>query len=330
MAIVSGQGATLQVGKESTWGTGVAGTVALNFLSESFRFVPEYKEEESLVGGTTSRAIDIMKKSVTWDASLIAKPGNVGLMLGMAFGAEATPVSAGEDAYKHVFTMLRPGLNASLTSFTGIVDRHIAIKKYTGCKVGQFSFSATKGDYVRLTFSGVGKDEVTGTLATGISVPTEKAFRFAGGSCKIDGTAYGEVEGVTFNLNNNLDAGDQTMGSGYYGTEPQPQKREVTVSLDARYDTTSEDIHEDNFKTGVTASVELYFESPEEVEEGVNYSFKIVLPAVVVNDCSPVITGTDRIKVTIGGTGTETLDDDGVVEAVSVELVDAQSTKYLA
>ena len=330
MAIVSGQGTALQIGKESTWGTAVSGTVALNFLSENFKIVPEYKEEDTLVGGTTSRAMDIMKKSVSWDYSMIAKPGNIGLALGLAFGAEAAVETAGTSGKKHTFTMLRPGADASLPSFTATIDRHIAVKKYTGCKTSSFGFSCTNGDYVRLSFSGTGKDEVAGSLASGVDFPTEKAFRFAGGTCTLDGTSYGAITNVSFNLNNNLDAGEQTLGSGYYGTEQQPQKREATIQLDAEYDATTEGIHEDNFKTGTAAEVVLEFISPEEVETGLPYSIKIILPAVVVTECSPVIGGTDKIRVTINGTATETIDDGDIVEAVTVELVDKTAGKYLA
>lgn len=331
MAIISGQGTALQIGQETTWGTKASPTQAVNFTSENFKFVPEYKEEDTLVGGTTSRSIDIMKKSVSWDFSELAKPDDIGLIFGLAFGSEAAPVETGDAGYKHVFTMIHPSLDAALPSFTGTIDRHVAVKAYVGCEVDSLSFNCNAGDYVRLQLSGIGKDEVTGTKDTSLVVPQLKAFRFAGGTCLIDDVAYGSITSVSFSLSNALDGGEQTMGSGYYSTKAEPQKRAVTVSLGTEYNAATESIHEDKFKTGATASVVLNFVSPEVIETGINYSVKIILPAVVVNDCSPVVGGNEKLRVTIGGVACESIDsNDDVVEAVSVELVDKRSTKYLA
>lgn len=328
MAIITGQGTALQIGKETTWGTGVTPTQAVNFTSEGFKANIEYKEEDTLVGGTTSRNMDIMKKGVSWDMSVLAKPGNIGLLLGLAFGAEAEPV-AESSGYKHSFTMLPPALANSLPSFSAVVDRHVACKKYTGCKVDSFSFTASAGDYIRLSFSGIGKEETSATKTAGLEIEQLKAFRFAGGTCTIDGTSFGSVTNVSFNLANALDGGEQTLGSGYFNTEPEPQKRGVTVSLDASYDSATEGIHANKFLTGTKASVVLKFVSPEEIATGENYSITITMPNVIVTECSPNVGGTDKIKLTISCTACEDVDDGDVVEAVTVDLVDDLNDTYL-
>ena len=94
------------------------------------------------------------------------------------------------------------------------------------------------------------------------------------------------------NYNNALDDGEQTTGSGYYGTENEPQKREITVSIDTFYNTASETVREGKYKTESTVAVVLKFDSPslaydadsddEEDDGDVHYSIEISMPLVVV------------------------------------------------
>lgn len=325
--MITGQGSALQLGQESTWGTAVSPTVAINHTSESFKLAVDRSEEDSLVGGATTRDMDIMKKSVNFDFDLLAKPENIGFILGCALGVESTPVEEGS-GFKHSFTMLKPGVSASLPKFTAIVDRHVACKAYTGCKIGNININAQAGDYMRMTVSGIGKDEIIGTSykSDDLDIPALKAFRFAGGTCTFDGVTYGDITNVQFALNNNLDDGAQTLGSGYYGTEAEPQARDVTISLDCLYNATSETIREQKYKTENKVAVVLNFESPSEIASGEHYTLAIKMPLVVINEADPVISGKEKITLTLGGKATESK----ATEAVTIELVDSIEDKYTA
>ena len=328
MAIVIGKGTSLQIGQESTWGVKATPTMAANYLSESFSFNPERVEEDTLLGGKTSRAQDIMKMSVDSSSfDVIAKPGNIGLLIGLAMGQEADVETTEDGAYKHVFTPISAGNGYSLPSFTAIVDRIIAAKAYTGLKVESISFSCEAGDYMRITVTCSGKDEEEGTKVETLEVPTLKAFRFAGGSCSFDGVEFGDVKSVTVEYNNNLDDGEQTLGSGYYGTEKQPQTRDITVSLDSYYEATTETIREEKFKKEATASLSLKFISPETIgDTEVNYSMQFDLPLLCVNECSPNVSDAGKIPLTIGGKALES----ATQEALTVTLIDNTADKYLA
>lgn len=327
MPMVTGQGAALQVGQETTWGTPVSPSVAINFTSENFALNVERAEEDTLVGGATSREMDIMKKSVSFDFSQLAKPENVGFIIGNALGVEAA-VSGDSTVKTHTFTMLKPSVNASLPSFTAIVNRHIAKKAYSGCKIGSLEFSCQAGDYMRLNVSGIGKDESNGAslFDDELEIPALKAFRFAGGYCSFDGVEFGDVRSVSVSINNNLDDGEQTLSSGYFGTESEPQKREVTVSIDSFYNNATETVRQEKYKTEEKVAVVLKFESPSEISSGNKYELEIQMPLVVINDCSPSIGGTEKIALTIGGVATESEDD----EAITVILKDSKATKYIA
>ena len=336
--MVTGQGTTVQIGKESSWGTGVTPTAAINYTSEGFKLVVDRTEEDSLLGAATSREMDIQKKSTTFDLSLLAKPENIGLLIGMALGEEASPslVSQGSGVYAHAFTPLASSVNASLPKFTAVVDRHVAIKKYVGNKVDTMKISCKSGDYMRIDFSGRGKDEEAGSLASSLSIPALKAFRFAGGTVTFDGVEFGDITSVDFDYSNALDEGEQTTGSGYYGTENEPQKRAITISCETFYNNASETVREAKYKTESTVAVVLKFNSPslaydadtdgEEDTGDIPYSIEIAMPLVVVTGCDPNVTGPDKLRLTITGTATES----DSASAVTITLVDKKSTKYLA
>lgn len=335
--MVTGQGTSLQIGKESTWGTAVTPSTEINYTSENFRLVVDRTEEDSLLGAATARDMDIQKKSTEFDFSVVARPENIGLLLALVLGAEATPAAGTQSGvYSHAFTPLASSVNASLPKFTAVVDRHVAVKAYTGSKMESMKISCKQGDYMRIDFTGKGKDEVAGTKAAGLSIPGLKAFRFAGGKVTFDGTEFGDVTGIEFDYANALDDGEQTTSSGYYGTEPEPQKREIGVSIETFFNTAANTVRESKYKTENKVAVVLKFESPSlaydadsdgEPDSGdIPYSIEISMPLVVINSCDPAVTGPEKLRLTIGGVATESASE----SAVTITLVDKKSTKYLA
>lgn len=327
MPMVTGQGAALQLGEETTWGTKVTPTVAINFTSESFKPGVERKEEDSLIGGATSSGMDIMRKNASFSWEQLARPENIGFVLAMGLGVESAPEQiAGTSAYKHKFTLLKPSLTASLKKFSAIVNRHVHVKAYTGCKIDTLSIRAEAGDYMRITVAGKARAEETAQIVSSLAIPALKAFRFAGGKATFDGKSFGDITNVQWDLSNNLDDGDQTLGSGYYGTEPEPQKREVKVSLDTFFNETSDSIREEKYISENTVNASLMFESPSYADEDSNlhYSIQIDMPLLVLDSCDPSITGTGKVLMPMSGTAIESNN----TEAVTITLIDGKNTKY--
>lgn len=327
MPMVTGQGAALQLGEESTWGTKVTPTVAINFTSEGFKPGIERKEEDSLIGGATASAMDIMRKSASFTWEQLARPENIGFVLAMALGEESDPEQiSGSSAYKHTFTLLRPSLTATLKKFTAVVNRHVHVKAYTGCKIDTMSIRAEAGDYMRISVSGKGRAEEDASVESGLSVPSLKAFRFAGGKATFDSVDFGDVTNVQWDLSNNLDDGEQTLGSGYYSTEPEPQKRDVKVSLDTFFNQASDTVRSQKYLSENTVNVSLVFESPDYADASKNqhYSIQIDMPLLVLDSCDPNIAGPGKIVMPMSGTATESAS----TQAVTVTLIDKYSSKY--
>ena len=94
MGIISGQDAKLQIGLESSWGTAVVPTVAIDFTSESLKYIPNLISENALIGRKTVGRVDKTGEKVAGGFSMILKPDNVGMLLGAALGSEASAALA--------------------------------------------------------------------------------------------------------------------------------------------------------------------------------------------------------------------------------------------
>lgn len=323
--IITGRGTSAQWGQETTWGTAVAPTVALNYLSETMKLVLNKKAEDTLNSQITTAAMEIMNQHVEGDITLLLKPENAGYLLACLFGVETGPTlkSGTTGVYEHEFTCIAPGSSNSLKKFTLVIDRHTHVKGYAGCKVDSFSMSASPEDHLKATFGIVGKSEATDTTES-LSVTTLKGFRFVGGSVKYNGStslnAY--VKSVKLDIKNNL---TKDPGISGYLLEPEPQDREITFSIEARFDTAIDTIREAQFIGNATVDFTLEFVSPELIETGEYYTIKIVINDANVTDLSPNVSGADQLTATIEG---KAMDNSG--EPITVTLYDGKETDYVA
>lgn len=305
---VNGIDTTLQIGKESVWGTKVTATQNINFLSESFKMEPEFIEEDSVIGSISARDKDIAAFNVSGGYDSILKPENAVSFFALALGLQAAPVThdGATVAKDHVITPV--GANVALPSFTAIVDRKLHVKAYAGCQVGTFEISAKSKDYIRTKVTAICKSEETGTITT-LPKPSKKAYKFVNGVCAIDGTPFADVTNVVFSGNNAATVGDHTLGSGLLPSEGGHGIREYSVTLDTKFNAAANSLIETKYKTGDTVEVELTFESPEEIEAGIKHQFEISLPAVLINGGLPNINGKEDLTVSITGVA---LEKDGV------------------
>jgi len=326
MGGIIGKGTSLQMGEESSYGQGGTLTHELNFLSESLKYIPEKKSEDTLVAGITKPGYDIMGYRVEGDFSLLLKPRNIGLLLAMTFGVEASPTLKAETTgvYKHSFSPILPGISNSLLSFFMVVDRHVSVKKYTGLKAESMRLEAKSQDYLRGTWTVKGKQEDTGTKNTGLSIPDLKAFKFKGGTLKYDsGTAFGKVSGVTLNYSNKLDEPDYTLESGDYPDEPEYGEREITLELDCWYNSVTEAMRASNYIGNTPFDLALTFVSPSLIEPDEPYTLEILIPQFLFTEAHPNIQGEGKIRMNITGTA---LDNDG--DPMEINLYDDLDTKY--
>lgn len=324
MAFNTGVGSRVAIGKETTWGVPVPDTMLMHFTGEGL--VPEINkvEEESLLAAKAAAAYDIMGIKVSGDVSGILKPEMVGFLLRAALGGAdtVTPNADGVTGQaKHEIAL--QSASAALPSYTLIVDRKVAIKRYSGCRVESLKLSAKAGDYVRFTVSIKGKDESTGTITT-VIVPSKKAYKFIGATITVGGTPF-EATGFDIDIMNQLEEGPQTNLSGVYHSEPMHGKRKVSITIDKPYDASAEALRDANLLAdAVITSIVLHLESPAIIAATSKYRADITLRNVAIMEAKTNVGGPGIMSTNISGEATAVGSD----EPITAVIYDDQATAY--
>lgn len=320
---VTGIGTGVQIGKESTWGTSVAGAKIINFTSESIKATADKKTEDSLIASTSPSGKDLMGLRVAGDLSFILRPEFAGYLMKQAFGGTDTvtansPVTG---SYKHSIPLV--GAAGVLPSATILIDRKVAVKKYSGCKIDNLSLDAVMGDYVKGTITIKGKDESTGVMAS-LAALTLQSFKCVGATLTMGGTSY-DAKSVKFSLANKLEDVGQTYGSGLYSLEPVHAQREAKVDIEINYGTDIETLYD---TYGVTdtklATVVLDLKSPSFIIGTTQYELQLTLANVAIDPPERNVSGAGVQVSKISGVALSI----GATEPVIAVIYDAQTTAY--
>ena len=320
MALNVGSGAQCAIGKESVWGTAVPDTMLFDFLSESVSLNPKKQKADSLVASKAKAALDLMGMSVSGDVSVILRPENAGFIVKAALGGTDT-VTNPTSQYLH--TIVAAAAGAAFPSYTIFVNRKQAIKKYSGMKMASLKLSGKAGDYIRAVMTWKGKDEATGTIATS-TMPSLKYYKFMGATLTAGGTSL-DITGFELTVDNGMDDGIQTSGSGLYNTEPMHSERSISIKIDMPYDANSETIREANLKTEtLLSSIVLHLESPSIITAAYKYRMDITLNNCAVTSEPVNVGGAGLIATSITAEATAV----GATEPISVAVYDNTSAAY--
>ena len=323
MAIQVGSGSQVQMGKENAYGTAVAGTAVINFTSESIKLSVDKKDEGNLISSLSPTARDLMSAKVEGSVSFILRPDSAGFLFKAAMGGTDTVTQNSPETGAHKHSIALVAANGTLPSYTLIVDRKVAVKKYSGVKIDNFQLDAKAGDYVKGSFTIKGKDESTGTTAT-IAATTTKSFKCLGGSLTLGGTTY-DINGATVKIANKLQDVPQTYASGLYNPEPIHGMREITLDFDIPYDSNIETLRDTNLTTEVAlASAVLTLQSPTMITGTSPYKVVFTMNNVAVTDISANVGGTGIISAKVSGIALAI----GSTAPAIVEVYDATSTAY--
>lgn len=322
MTASKGSGTKVAIGKEASWGTSHVDTLLLPFSSESIAVTVKKTEEPNLLGGKAVTAFDLMQFSVSGDISGLFKPEVAGYLVWAALGGTDT-ITNPSSTYCH--TIIAQTAALALPSYTIFVDRKVAIKKYTGCKINSLKITSKMGDYTTFAVSYKGKDEATATIATS-TPPSLKAYKLVNGTLTMGATAF-DISGCDLTITNDLDDGVQVNTSGIYSTEPIHGTRIFELNIDMPYETNSETLWTTNFITETLLStVVLHLESPSIITAALKYRMDVTLSNVAVLDQKRNVSGKDIIGMTIKCVATSV----GATEPISVAVYDATSAAYSA
>ncbi len=326
MGMIAGNNATMQVGAQANWSTAVAPTVQLEFTSESLQYMPMYMESDALTGARTTDRMDISGIKVEGGFEIICNPDNVGLLLSALLGAESSAEAVdGSAVYDHTFTPMSANIASSLPKLTMVVNRIVGVLGYIGVKLDSMSLNAQAQDYLRASFTTRGYDEDTDTLEA-LSASTKRPFQFVDGNLQIDSADYADVLSFTMDYANNLEDDRFTLNGSNKMQEIEPQKRDITFSLNTLYSTATNTTRTNKFKAGATASLSLTFTSTETVLTGKYYTLTVDAPNCYITEAHPNVTGPDRITMDMSLRAVES----GGESPVTITLRDGRSTKYIA
>jgi hypothetical protein len=326
MGVISGNNAVMQVGRQANWSTAVAPTLQVEFTSESLQYMPNYMESDALTGARTTDRMDISGIKVEGGFDIIVNPDNIGLLLASLLGAEANAASVGGSAvYDHVFTPMSANIASSLPKLTIVVNRIVGVVGYVGVKLDSMTLNAQTQDYLRASFAARGYDETTDTVEA-LSASTKRPFQFVDGSLDIDTVDYADVTSFSMNYANNVENDLYTLNGSTKMQEIEPQKRDITFTLDTLYSTATDTTRTNKFKAGAKVALSLEFKSTETITTGQYYTLTIAAPNCYITEAHPNVGGPDRITMSMSLKAVET----GGAPPVTITLRDGQSTKYLA
>lgn len=199
------------VGKETTWGTAVAATDYLRFLSESLTEEIEQVTSEALGGIFDEAASYEGARTVAGDVVVEAYPNALGYLLRAAFGAPVTtqPDAAGNPTvYQHVFTPVQTNFSnvCTLPPYTLEIHRDLENAfQYAGCAVNDLSFNfGTDTKIMQATAAIIAKKLALITKTTP-SLETTNPFLWHQATVTINAVANSDVQTLDFGVNNSLE-----------------------------------------------------------------------------------------------------------------------------
>lgn len=256
----SGIDAQFGFADESTYGTLVAPTQFLEFLSESLKLEKERIESQGIKAGrrVLHRWAPGVQR-VTGDVEIELAPEGTGTLLKHMFGGVAT--TGASDPYSHEFT---PGdLNGkSFTCQVGRPDVSGTVQPftYTGCKIPEWELAFAVNEYLKLKTTIYGADETTAEGLAVASYPaTYNPFVFTHGSLTVAGSGVDIIEG-TLAASNALATDRHRIRSTDPANPKEPLengRREFTGSLTADFESLTQ---YNRFVSGTEAAMVLTFE----------------------------------------------------------------------
>ncbi|MEU4133658.1 phage tail tube protein [Streptomyces wuyuanensis] len=309
MAIGSGLGAQLGIAAESTYGTFVAPTKFIEFTKESLVLKKTTAQSAGIAAGRllplSSRRV-VTQEEVSGSIDLEVTNKSMGLLLQALMGTSVTPVQQETTtAYLQTHT-LADSFGKFLTIQKGVplTTGTVTDKSFVGCKVVAAEFSCDIAGMLMATFEIDGKDcSESETLATA-SYSNMSPFHFGQMAVKA-GTYSSEtaLDGIRkVSVKFERPQATDRFYAGQSGLKKEPianDQVKITGSIEMDYvATTLDDLHTSDAATSLVWE----FVGPT-IETTYNETFRIVLPAIRIDEAPPTVEGFDVVKPTISFTG---------------------------
>ena len=278
----------LGVGKETTYGTGVAPVVYFDIVSESL--ASKHNDEEiKTIRTWSSRQYETLSVSWSGDIEVIANFHDIGILLKHFFGGVTTTGAA--DPWTHTFppTTGIPAAGRDGLSLTSEVQRDATATtwRYDGGKITGFGFTAAADSLPKFSFSLMGKGEGTGTAGTP-SYETWAPMLSKHIAVTFDGTAL-DAQSVNLNASFPVDE-PSVLGSIEFGKEP-TENDVLAVSGDVTV--YFEDLVQYN-KFDTLADVDIQIKVTDTASRDLEFN----LNKCRLTEATPAVSGRERLMAT--------------------------------
>ncbi|MFF1297922.1 MULTISPECIES: phage tail tube protein [unclassified Streptomyces] len=309
MAIGSGLGAQLGISAESTYGTFVAPSKFIEFTKESLALKKTTAQSAGIAAGRllalSSRRV-LTRKEVQGSFDIEVTNKGMGLLLQALMGTTVTPVQqAVTAAYLQTHTLASvAGKSLTIQKGVPLTTGTVTDKTFVGCKITSGEFSCGTGEMLAATFEIDGKDcDESQTLAAA-SYSNMSPFHFGQMAVKTGSfgteTALDGIRKVSCKIERPQDI--ERFYAGQAGLKKEPVENDqvkISGSLESDYvATTLDDLHTSDGGTSLVWEfvgpliASTYFET-----------FRIVLPAIKLDEGPPTVDGFGVVKPTFNFTG---------------------------
>lgn len=309
MAIGSGLGAQMGISAESTYGTYVAPTKFIEFTKESLVLKKTTAQSAGIAAGRllplSSRRV-LTRREVSGSIDLEVTNKSMGLLLQALMGTSVTPVQQVATAAYLQTHLLADTAGKSLTIQKGVplTTGTVTDKSFLGCKITSGEFSCEVGGMLTGSFEFDGKDCDEAQTLAAASYANMSPFHFGQMAVKTGSfgteTALDGIRKVSCKVERPQET--ERFYAGQSGLKKEPISNDqvkITGNLESDYvATTLDDLHTSD------AATSLVWEFVGPLIASTYYeTFRIVLPAIRLDEGPPVVDGFGVVKPTFNFTG---------------------------
>ncbi|NUT11020.1 MAG: hypothetical protein HOQ38_11130 [Nonomuraea sp.] len=309
MAIGSGLGAQLGIAAESTYGTFVAPSKFIEFTKEGLALKKTTAQSAGIAAGrlvplAARRVVTRKEASGSFDIEVTNK--SMGLLLQGLMGTSVTPVQQGvTTAYLQTHTLASvAGKSLTIQKGVPLTTGVVTDKTFVGCKIISAEFSCEVGGMLMATFEIDSKDcDETQTLAVASYAPMSP-FHFGQMAVKTgtysSETAHDGIRKVSVKIERPQDV--ERFYAGQAGLKKEPIENDqvkITGSIETDYVSTAlDDLHTSDAATSLVWE----FIGPN-IASTYDETFRIVIPAIKLDEGPPAVDGFGVVKPTFNFTG---------------------------
>lgn len=284
---------------DSSFGT--SGTLALgsNTLSQIVTIIDAYADYKCVGLGYQSAPV----ANLADFANVVMKSA------GVKVGACIQPYLVTSTVAKAHKIYANDAALADIAPFSMCIDRNFGTAKdigLAGCKISSLAIALEPKNLVNLSISIKAKTQNNAVTFAASDVPVSKAFQTNLSKVFVDSLMSQEVKDLTLTINNNLFT-DEAVGVDTFNSQGrQGAGIELSGNLNL---TVSDAIDEETIslqgkmQSDVPVETIIYLESPDyaDLANNAKYSLLIRVRSVKLTDCSPVVSGPDRLTLPLAG-----------------------------